>query len=237
MQSRPALLRLTALGAASGLALLGLVGCADAGPPVSNAVANQTPGDAAGQTPASAATGGDEKGATPDSQQSPTGEPATPTTTKPRQKPTDTKKVDVELKSSDQVAVVRGFGAGGGDGVDTFDVSFTKPISGYTLRYVDQLTEDPSGKAVDLKGKAILLLVVHNATTDSTPYVSGSTKPTKFSPAIAFAPRMLAISEVKLVGDFEATLSVGIGVSEKNLPFKATLQDKGTRLTIDISQP
>jgi hypothetical protein len=221
--------RVVAGCAASALAVLALAGCVQADQPekpgyFETPAASQKAGDGGGSDKGGAAT----KPA-----------PSNPSDAKAGDSPkvpTSTKIVDVELNGSDDVSVVKGFDAAGHEGVDRYVVSFTKPISGYTLRYVDKLTQDPSDKPVKLQGGALLQLVARGATTDNTPYVAEGTKPTVYSPSMNFKPRMRAISEVRKVGDYEATLSLGIGVKKK-LPFRVTLLENPTRLVVDIKQP
>lgn len=208
MQSRSALFRATAAAVSAGLCLLALSGCTDADDPLASDPA---------------AAGSQEPGPTPSSKAA-------------RPAPTSTDGVDEKVDGADQVAVVASYFVNSDDGRDTLELTFNRPISGYSAQYVDKVTKEPSGKAVKLEGKADLKLVVRGATLDDTEYVSEGTEPTKFTASLEFKPRMLAINEVRPVGDVDSTLTFGIGVSKK-VPFTVTVEDGGKHLILDLVQP
>jgi hypothetical protein len=94
------------------------------------------------------------------------------------------------------------------------------------IHYVDQLTEDPSGKPVSLAGGANLEVVFHGANAhdeQGRPTVS----PRRFSPGFT------ALKEVAETGDFEAVVSYGLGI-DRQRPFKVSTLSGPSRLVIDI---
>jgi hypothetical protein len=94
------------------------------------------------------------------------------------------------------------------------------------IRYVDQLTEDASGKPVSLAGGAKLEVVFDGANAHDDggrPTVS----PRRFSPGFT------ALKEVAQTGDFEAVVSYGLGV-DRQRPFKVSTLSGPSRLMIDI---
>ena len=94
------------------------------------------------------------------------------------------------------------------------------------IRYVDQLTEDASGKAVSLAGGANLEVVFDGANAHD-----GGGRPT-VSPR-RFSPGFTALQEVAQTGDFEAVVSYGLGV-DRQRPFKVSTLGGPSRLVIDI---
>jgi hypothetical protein len=94
------------------------------------------------------------------------------------------------------------------------------------IRYVDQLTEDASGKPVSLAGGADLEVVFDGANAHD-----GGGRPT-VSPR-RFSPGFTALKEVAQTGDFEAVVSYGLGV-DRQRPFKVSTLGGPSRLVIDI---
>ena len=94
------------------------------------------------------------------------------------------------------------------------------------IRYVDQLTEDASGKPVSLAGGADLEVVLDGANAHD-----GGGRPT-VSPR-RFSPGFGALKEVAQTGDFEAVVSYGLGV-DRQRPFKVSTLGGPSRLVIDI---
>ena len=96
----------------------------------------------------------------------------------------------------------------------------------HRVRYVDQLTEDPSGKPVALAGGANLEVVFQGANAHDD-----QGRPT-VSPR-RFAPGFTALKEVAQTGDFEAVVSYGLGV-DRQRPFKVSTLSGPSRLVIDV---
>jgi hypothetical protein len=94
------------------------------------------------------------------------------------------------------------------------------------IRYVDQLTEDGSGRPVSLAGAADLEVVFHgvNAHTDGgAPTVSPR----------RFAPGLPVLKEVAQIGDFEAVVSYGLGLDHQ-VPFTVSRLSNPSRVVIDL---
>jgi len=94
------------------------------------------------------------------------------------------------------------------------------------VRYVDQLSQDGSGEPVSVAGDANLEVVFEGANAHD-----GRGNPT-VSPR-RFSPGFTALKEVAQLGDFEATVSYGLGV-DRERPFKVSTLSGPSRLVIDI---
>ena len=91
----------------------------------------------------------------------------------------------------------------------TFDrvvVDLKGEAPGYTVGYVRQVREDGSGKAVETRGRADLLI---RLTPANAHHENGS--PTYHGPN-RFTVDYPALREVAFAGDFEATVSIALGV-------------------------
>jgi hypothetical protein len=102
----------------------------------------------------------------------------------------------------------------------------------YGVRYVQQLTRDPSGAPVHLDGGAFLEVTLQGATLDDS--FQGGTR--TYTGPEQVAPALTAVREVAVTGDFEAVLSFGIGVQEKT-GFRTLALSGPSRLVIDIAHP
>jgi hypothetical protein len=99
---------------------------------------------------------------------------------------------------------------------------------GYRVGYVKTVREDGSGKVVDLRGRAQLLVRLSPAQAhrnNGTATYTGSRRILVDDPELR---------EVALVGDFEGVVSVGLGVRAKHGFRVLTLHDP-TRIVIDIA--
>jgi GMC oxidoreductase len=99
---------------------------------------------------------------------------------------------------------------------------------GYRVGYVRTVREDGSGKVVDLRGGAQLMVRLTPAQAhrnDATATYTGSRRMTVNDPELR---------EVALVGDFEGVVSIGLGVRAKHGFRVLTLHDP-TRIVIDIA--
>jgi hypothetical protein len=92
-------------------------------------------------------------------------------------------------------------------GFDRIVLDFAGPLPGYTVRYVDEVREDGSGRLVTMPGRRYLLVVLNPAqahTDAGTALVS----PTR---------RLLGYPMLRgyvLVGDFEGYVSVALGLDD-----------------------
>lgn len=93
------------------------------------------------------------------------------------------------------------------DGYDRIVFDFPGALPGYTVRYVDEVQEDPSGLPVDMPGRRFLLIVFTPAqahTDEGAAQVSPRRKTLDY-------PMMRGYV---LVGDFEGYVSVAIGLDD-----------------------
>ncbi len=101
------------------------------------------------------------------------------------------------------------------NGVESITFEFAAATSGeapsFGVEYVDELTGDPSGEPVEIEGEAFLQVHFGAIATD----LSGET------PVQVYAgPRDIPIGfpvlrQAKLIGDFEAVVTWGIGLSSR----------------------
>jgi hypothetical protein len=99
---------------------------------------------------------------------------------------------------------------------------------GYRVRYVKTVRTDGSGRAVHLRGHRNLLvrLTPANAHNDSG-------KPT-YGGAHRIYPGYPQLREVAFVGDFEATVSVALGLRHK-AGFRVFMLQDPTRIVVDVA--
>ena len=107
-----------------------------------------------------------------------------------------------------------------------FDLKGEAP--GYRVGYVKEVREDGSGKVVDTRGRANLLV---RLTPANAHHENGS--PTYTGPS-RFTVDYPALREVAFAGDFEATVSIALGIRHKNGFRVMTLADP-TRIVVDIA--
>jgi hypothetical protein len=93
-------------------------------------------------------------------------------------------------------------------GYDRIVFDFDGPLPGYTVRYVDEVRQDGSGELVDMPGRRYLLVVFTpaQAHTDAGQPLVSPTRRTLDYPMIR---------GYVLVGDFEAQVSVAIGLDDQ----------------------
>lgn len=99
---------------------------------------------------------------------------------------------------------VTGVTVGSHPGFDRVVFTSTAAISSWEVRYVPQVTQDPTGAPLPLLGAADILVVVHGTDWIAHP----SAQPNLF-------PGLPALRQVRGAGEFEATLSYGIGQQRK----------------------
>jgi hypothetical protein len=117
--------------------------------------------------------------------------------------------------------------AGGHPGFDRVVFEFRGSVPRHRVAYVNQLTEDASGKPVSLAGAADLEVVFQGANAHDAggaPTVS----PRRFSPGLP------AVKEIAQTGDFEAVVSYGIGVDRRR-PVKVSTLANPPRLVVDVT--
>ena len=117
---------------------------------------------------------------------------------------------------------------------DRFVVDIGGDVGGYTVRYVDEVTQDASGYVIPTRGGASLQVTVNNPTLDSHLYPYFFVRD---SAEMADVTRYRTFRQVVYAGTFEGYTSLGIGVRAR-LPFRVfTLDGPGTssRLVVDVA--
>jgi hypothetical protein len=89
-------------------------------------------------------------------------------------------------------------------GFDRVVFRSTAAISSWEVRYVPQVTQDGSGRPVPLLGAADILVVIHGTDWTNRPSVQPN-----------LTPGFPALRQVSGAGEFEGTLSYGIGQQRK----------------------
>jgi hypothetical protein len=101
------------------------------------------------------------------------------------------------------------------------------PRPGYSVRYVRQIIQDPSGKPIHVKGKARLGIVLRAPARSGFPVNSHN---------LVNVTGFRTFRQVVAAGSFEGVTSFGLGVSAK-LPFRVFIvKDPGSsRVVIDVA--
>ena len=102
---------------------------------------------------------------------------------------------------------------------------FDGPIPLLRIEYTQQMIEDGSGKPVQIAGHAILLVQLSPARAHND--AGQPTAPRRVT------PNLLIVKEIVGAGDFEATLTYGIGLAQKSEARVLTLAGPN-RLVIDL---
>ena len=92
-------------------------------------------------------------------------------------------------------------------GYDRIVFDFSGPLPGYTVRYVDEVREDPSDRPVTMPGRRYLLVVFTPAQAHAE---AGASTVTPKNSTVGY-PMLKAYS---LVGDFEGYVSVALGLDD-----------------------
>jgi hypothetical protein len=111
---------------------------------------------------------------------------------------------------------------------DRVVLDFTSPARDFQYSWVNKLYADPSGKPVTLRGNKFLQVVVHGAATYDV-----NSQQTYFGPKSFRAWSTRNVAAVAITGDFERTLTVGIGARHQSWVRVFPL---GNRLVIDIGR-
>ena len=99
-----------------------------------------------------------------------------------------------------------------------------------TSRFVDELTKDPSGQVEWLTGCAFAEVVVHGAQAHND-----SGNPTYPGPQKFRTRNLTNVMAVAVTGDFEATLSIGVGMRHQTWVNVFTLTGPD-RVVIDVGR-
>jgi hypothetical protein len=119
------------------------------------------------------------------------------------------------------------------DGFDRVTFEFEGGSTSYRVEYVQPpITEDPSDRPVDVEGNAFLKVVFFSATGVD---LSGPT-PRLSCCASEFTTGLPSLLDLRQTGDFEATLSWVLGLSEE-VDFRVTELKGPYRIAIDVAHP
>jgi Protein of unknown function (DUF4232) len=127
-------------------------------------------------------------------------------------------------------AVLREIRTGQHGSFERLVLEFTAPYGAVKVGYVPVVRQDPSNRIVPLQGRSFLQIVIHAgvaryAATPITPYQGPST----------VTPRYPTLRQVSISGDFEAVLSVGVGLS-RTAGYQVQRLSTPDRLVLDIAE-
>lgn len=99
---------------------------------------------------------------------------------------------------------------------------------GYKVGYVKEVREDGSGKVVETRGRASLLV---RLTPANAHHENGNAT---YSGPNRFSVDYPALREVAFAGDFEGTVSIALGIRSKT-GFRVMTLHSPTRLVVDVA--
>lgn len=111
---------------------------------------------------------------------------------------------------------------------DRIVIDLDGKASGYSVRYVKKAHRDPSGKVARLLGPRTLLIALSPANGHDV----NTGDPTLTTPR-KVKWRLDEVRETKVLGDFEAVFSVGVGLAHKT-PFRVHTLHNPTRIVVDV---
>jgi hypothetical protein len=112
--------------------------------------------------------------------------------------------------------------------------AFVGPPPAYRVRYVTQVSEDPSDRPVRLEGHAFLLVVMPGGTLDTTPQVDDPRDARAYQGSRRIRPELRNVREIAAAGDFEAVVSFGMGVEHRD-GFRVLTLTGPSRVVIDVA--
>jgi hypothetical protein len=118
----------------------------------------------------------------------------------------------------------------------TFDrvvVEYRGTFGAWQVRYVDAVTEDPTGQPVELAGRAFLAVAVDGATFDNALQADDTVPHLSYAGPHRIQVAGANVREVADAGDFEAVMSLGIGLDHPAGVRAYRLEDP-SRLVIDV---
>jgi hypothetical protein len=117
---------------------------------------------------------------------------------------------------------------------DRLVVDLSGPAPAYLVRYVDRVSEDPTGDVVPLRGGAKLQITIYAPAYDSSGRLTY--QPDNRSELVPLAGYR-TFRQAAWAGTFEGVTDLGLGVRAR-LPFRVTQlagPDDGSRLVIDVA--
>jgi hypothetical protein len=110
---------------------------------------------------------------------------------------------------------------------DRVVLAFDGRVPTWTARYVKTVRADGTGKPVSLRGSGALELVLTPAQAhadDGSATVSDR-----------LTPNLPALRDIRLAGDFEGYVTIGIGVAKKDTPFRVLKLTGPDRIVVDVA--
>ncbi|MFG3435825.1 hypothetical protein ACGF0J_01155 [Nonomuraea sp. NPDC047897] len=141
-------------------------------------------------------------------------------------RPTGTAPVHTE-RPRGEPALVTGVRFGRHATFDRVVIDLDGPAPGHTVRWVDALAQEGSGKPVDLRGRACLAVLLTPAdahTEDGEPTWAGGAAPASLG----------NVTEAIRAGDFEGRVLIGLAARSRE-PFRVTAHTRPDRLVIDVA--
>ncbi|WP_246268078.1 AMIN-like domain-containing (lipo)protein [Nonomuraea typhae] len=152
---------------------------------------------------------------------------ATPAAATAEPAPTGTAEVEVEHRGGTQT-LVTGVRYADHGAYDRVVVDLKGPVPGYTARWVEELTEDGSGRPIDVTGGAYLQLTLTPAdahTEKGAPTWTGGP---------IFQAGLGNVRSVVRTGDFEGHVGVGL-VLDRRAGFAVRELGSPSRLVVDVA--
>jgi len=133
-----------------------------------------------------------------------------------------------------KAAVVQQIRAADQGGFDRVVVEFQGTFGAWRVEYVDAITEDPSDEPVQLTGSAFLRVNVQNATFDNVFQAGAGVPHVAYAGPDRIDAGLPNVQQVADAGDFEAVLTLGIGLDSR-AGVRAYRLENPSRLVIDIA--
>jgi hypothetical protein len=136
----------------------------------------------------------------------------------------------IPAASGHGVSVLTAIRTGRHGSYERLTLQFTSSFGEAKIYYVPVVHADPSDKAVPLQGLSFLQIVVHGAVahwqgTPIAPYTGPSTVTSGYP----------TLKQVSISGDFEAVLSLGVGLG-RTAGFQVTRLQSPDRLVVDVAE-
>jgi hypothetical protein len=124
--------------------------------------------------------------------------------------------------------LVTGVRFAGHEGYDRIVIDLKGAMTGYTVRWVDGLFEDGSGKPIGVKGGAYLQIGLFpaNAHTESGQIT--------WAPPPVVKTGLANVFTIAKLGDFEGTVGIGLVLNRK-AGFRVLEQSSPSRLIVDVA--
>ncbi|WP_043621094.1 AMIN-like domain-containing (lipo)protein [Nonomuraea candida] len=142
--------------------------------------------------------------------------------------PTSTAEVDVD-RSGMEPAVVTSVRYAAHEAYDRLVVELKGGIPGYSVKWVDELVQDGSGRAIDVPGGAYLQLTLFPANAHDDEGRS------TWAGGPVYEANLDNLTGVVRTGDFEGRVGIGLALARRTA-FRVTEQDSPNRLVLDVAR-